>query len=65
LAAQVTKEHFQMGLIYPPINNILEVSVNIAIRVAEEIFESGMAGIQRPGNLEQFIRGKMYQPVYR
>lgn len=65
LASQVTKAHFQMGLIYPPIHSILEVSVNIAIRVAEEIFESGLAGIEKPENLEQFIRSKMYQPVYR
>ena len=65
LAAQVTKEHFQMGLIYPPINSILEVSVKIAIRVAEEIFESGLAGIKKPANLEQYIRSKMYQPMYR
>jgi len=65
LASQVTKEHFEKGLIYPPINTILEVSVNIAIRIADEIFDSGLAGIERPSNLEQFIRSKMYQPVYR
>ncbi len=65
LAAQVTKEHFEKGLIYPPINTILEVSVNIAIRIAHEIFESGLAGIDQPANMEQFIRSKMYQPIYR
>lgn len=65
LASQVTREHFEKGLIYPPINTILEVSVNISIRIADEIFESGLAGIDRPANLEQFIRSKMYQPVYK
>jgi malate dehydrogenase (oxaloacetate-decarboxylating)(NADP+) len=65
LASQVTKAHFEKGLIYPPIQDILEVSVNIAIRIAGEIFDSELAGIERPANLEQFIRDKMYQPVYR
>lgn len=65
LASQVTKEHFASGLVYPPINTILEVSVNIAVRIAEEIFEAGLAGIKKPANVEGYIRSKMYQPLYR
>lgn len=65
LASQVTVEHFKKGLIYPPINTILDVSVNIAIRIAIEIFDSGLASIDRPDNLEEFIRSKMYKPMYK
>ena len=34
------KEDFENGLIYPHVNNILQVSVNVAEKVAEQIFNS-------------------------
>ena len=65
VAEQVTEENFENGLIYPLINDILEVSYNVAIKVAEKIFESGLAGIEEPKDLRTFIKSKMYQPKYR
>jgi hypothetical protein len=41
------------------------VSVNVAVRIAEVIFESGRAGVRKPKNLHKFIEKQMYQPVYR
>src|SRR6187200_1818351 len=64
VAEQVTEENFEKGLIYPLINNILEVSYNVAIRVAEKIFESGLAGVKRPKDIRTFIKRKMYEPKY-
>jgi len=58
-------ENFEKGLIYPPIKNIREVSKNVAIKVAEEIFRSGLARVKKPKNLEKFIRSKMYEPLYK
>lgn len=43
----------------------LEVSYNVAIKVAEKIFESGLAGIKKPEDLRTFIKSKMYQPKYQ
>ena len=65
VAEQVTEENFEKGLIYPLINDILEVSYNVAIKVAEKIFESGLAGIKKPEDLRAFIKSKMYQPKYQ
>ena len=65
VAEQVTAENFERGLIYPLINDILEVSYNVAIKVAEKIFESGLAGIKKPEDLRTFIKSKMYQPKYQ
>jgi len=65
VAEQVTEENFEKGLIYPLINDILEVSYNVAIKVAEKIFESGLAGIRKPEGLRTFIKSKMYQPKYQ
>ena len=65
VAEQVTEENYAKGLIYPLINDILEVSYNVAIKVAEKIFESGLAGIKKPKDLGTFIKSKMYEPKYR
>jgi malate dehydrogenase (oxaloacetate-decarboxylating)(NADP+) len=64
LASQVTAEDFDIGLIYPPINKILEVSLEIAVQVAKKIFELGMASVNEPEDIASFIKNKMYQPVY-
>jgi len=65
VAEQITQEDFNNGLIYPPIKNIREVSVNVAVKVAEEIFKSGLARVKKPKNIGKFIRSKMYEPVYK
>ena len=65
VAEQVTQEDFEKGLIYPLVNDILKVSVNVAEKVAELIFNSGIAGVERPVDIRAFIRSKMYEPVYK
>jgi malate dehydrogenase (oxaloacetate-decarboxylating)(NADP+) len=65
VAEQITQEDFNNGLIYPPIKNIRDVSVNVSVKVAEEIFKSGLARVKKPKNIKKFIRSKMYEPVYR
>jgi malate dehydrogenase (oxaloacetate-decarboxylating)(NADP+) len=65
VAEQITQEDFNNGLIYPPIKNIREVSVNVAVKVAEEIFKSGLARVKKPKNIRKFIKSKMYEPVYK
>ena len=41
LAAQVTEENFDKGLIYPPFTNIREISAQIAAKVACKAYELG------------------------
>jgi len=65
VAEQPTEKDFADGLIYPAVRNIREVSVNVAVRIAKVIFESGQAGVRRPKNIRKFIEKQMYQPVYR
>jgi malate dehydrogenase (oxaloacetate-decarboxylating)(NADP+) len=65
VADQITKEDFENGLIYPPVKNIREVSTNVAIKVAEEIFRSGLARVKKPKNIRKFFKSKMYEPVYK
>jgi malate dehydrogenase (oxaloacetate-decarboxylating)(NADP+) len=64
LAGQVSTDMLKSGLIYPPISDILSVSVNIAVKIAEYIFDNKLAGINRPEDIEKFIKRKMYYPAY-
>jgi len=41
LAAQVTQENFDKGLIYPPFRNIRKISAEIAAKVAAKAYELG------------------------
>lgn len=65
VAEQISEEDFAKGLIYPPIKNIRKVSVNVAVKVAEEIFKSGLARVKKPRDIRKFIKSKMYEPVYK
>jgi malate dehydrogenase (oxaloacetate-decarboxylating)(NADP+) len=65
VAEQITQENFDNGLIYPPVNSIRAVSLNVAVKVAEEIFRSSLARIKRPKDLKKYIEKKMYEPVYK
>ena len=65
VAEQVTAKDFENGLIYPSVNDILKVSVNVAIKVAEVIFDNGLANIERPVDIKAFVKSKMYVPLYQ
>uniref|UniRef100_A0A2P2MKJ8 Malic enzyme n=2 Tax=Rhizophora mucronata TaxID=61149 RepID=A0A2P2MKJ8_RHIMU len=66
LAAQVTKENFDKGLIYPPFSNIRKISAHIAANVAAKVYELGLATrLPRPENLVKYAESCMYGPVYR
>ena len=41
LASQVTGEHYEKGLIYPPFSDIRKISANIAAKVAAKAYELG------------------------
>jgi malate dehydrogenase (oxaloacetate-decarboxylating)(NADP+) len=62
---QVTEANLEAGLIYPPLSEILAMSLHVARRVAETIFEAGLAGIDRPADLKSFIDRMAYRPEYR
>lgn len=64
LARQVSDADLQRGTIYPPLKNIREVSLQIAIAVANHAWDHGLAQAPQPDNLEQTIRDYMYDPKY-
>jgi malate dehydrogenase (oxaloacetate-decarboxylating)(NADP+) len=64
VAEQVTNENLATGLIYPPQSRIFEASLHVAGRIAEYIFEQGLARVPRPDSIASLIRARAYRPVY-
>jgi malate dehydrogenase (oxaloacetate-decarboxylating)(NADP+) len=65
VADQVSPELLQQGLLYPLQANILETEIKTAARVAKLVFDSKLAQIDRPTDMEAFIRGHVYKPEYK
>lgn len=64
VADQVPTEMLKQGLLFPLQSNILGAEIQTAARVAELIFESGLARVERPADVVEFIRKHVYKPEY-
>jgi malate dehydrogenase (oxaloacetate-decarboxylating)(NADP+) len=64
VAEQVTQKDLDTGLIYPPQSRIYAASLYAAGKVAERIFDRGLARVARPDDIDAFIRERAYKPVY-
>jgi malate dehydrogenase (oxaloacetate-decarboxylating)(NADP+) len=64
LASQVTNDDIENGALYPKMSELRNISFNIAMAVANEIFELGLSNIERPSDLAGHIRSMMYEPAY-
>ena len=65
VADQVTSDQLKLGMLFPPQSSILEVEVQTAARVAKLVFGAGLARVDRPVNMEAFIRSQLYEPKYQ
>ncbi|MBB3174919.1 malate dehydrogenase (oxaloacetate-decarboxylating)(NADP+) [Endobacter medicaginis] len=65
IAEQVDAASLEKGLIYPPQSDILEASTVAAIKVAEDIFDQGLARLPKPDDVARHIRDSAYRPAYR
>ena len=67
LANFVTEKELGEGKVFPHIENIREVSKNVAVAVAREAYRTGNATKLRKRDmfdLDSYITRKMYDPVY-
>lgn len=64
LAAEVTKDDLAEGRIYPALSRIREVSVKIAMAVANVVYGQGLTDAPRPLDLESHIRAQIFTPRY-
>ncbi|KAK2837154.1 hypothetical protein Q5P01_014366 [Channa striata] len=65
LAMQLTDKELEEGRLYPPLSNIREVSVQIAVKVMEYVYAKGMAfRYPEPLNKNGFIRATVWNTNY-
>jgi malate dehydrogenase (oxaloacetate-decarboxylating)(NADP+) len=64
LAAQVGDDSLAVGRLFPDLRCIRDISAHIAAAVCQIAFEQGIAGIDPPEDLEDFVRVRMYHPHY-
>ena len=65
VADQVPADLLKQGLLYPRQENILETEIVTAARVATLVFDSGLARVERPKDMDAFIRQHVYKPEYK
>tara|TARA_B100001057_G_scaffold85656_1_gene81487 strand:+ start:1807 stop:3480 length:1674 start_codon:yes stop_codon:yes gene_type:complete len=64
VAEQVSQKQLELGMLFPPQSNILEVEIKTAAKVAKLIFEKDLAGVSRQQDYEEFIRNHVFNAVY-
>jgi malate dehydrogenase (oxaloacetate-decarboxylating)(NADP+) len=52
------------GMLFPSQADILETEVTTATRVAEFMFDQGLAQVERPRGIRAWIEGQLYRPQY-
>ncbi|SER73973.1 malate dehydrogenase (oxaloacetate-decarboxylating)(NADP+) [Propionibacterium cyclohexanicum] len=64
VADQVSPLARERGLLFPEQTNILQTEVTTATRVADYIFETGQATVERPDDVRAWIESMLYTPEY-
>ncbi len=64
-ADQVSHDDRDRGMLFPKQDRILEVEITTATRVAEFMFDEGLATVERPADVLSWIEGLTYKPEYK
>ena len=64
LADQVSEEDLASATLFPPLRTIRDVSLQIAVDVAEKAYEQDIAQLDKPNDLKAYISNLMYDPSY-
>ncbi len=64
VAEMVTEENLDKGHLFPELEQIRDVSLEIGIAISRLAFDQDLAGIDEPGDLREHIAESMYKPTY-
>lgn len=64
VADQVSPEQLKLGMLFPPQSDIVKVEAEAGARVAEFIFDKGLATVERPADIRSWLEGQLYHPIY-
>ena len=63
-ADQVGPELRARGMLFPSQSQVLEMEVSTATRIAQFMFEKGLATVKQPADIRKWIEGQLYSPHY-
>jgi malate dehydrogenase (oxaloacetate-decarboxylating)(NADP+) len=63
-ADEVTDQEREQGLMFPVQSNILEAEVRTAQRIVALIFQRNLARVNRPNDINSWLRAMLYKPEY-
>src|SRR5712675_256543 len=63
-ADQIGPDLQAKGMLFPGQDNILETEITTATRVAEFMFDEGLAQVERPRDIRAWIEHHLYKPQY-
>jgi len=63
-ADQIGPDLRAKGMLFPGQENILETEITTATRVAEFMFDEGLAQVKRPRDIRAWIEDQLYKPQY-
>jgi len=64
VAGMVSDTNLDQGSLFPDLEQIREVSLEIGIAISRLAFEQGLAGIDEPDDLRDYISTRMYKADY-
>ena len=64
-ADQVSSDDRDRGMLFPKQSHILETEITTATRVAEHVFDQGLATVERPKDVRAWIEAMTYKPEYK
>lgn len=64
LTRQIHMSDLEAGTLYPKMTSLRTISYEIAVAVANHLFQEGMARIEKPKNLRAHIKSMIYDPTY-
>jgi len=62
LAGLVRQRDLDQGSLYPPLKDIRELSLAIAVQLARKAYDMNLAQKRRPPNIRRYIEALMYRP---
>lgn len=66
MSEQVSESDLAAGRIYPPMKQIQNVSVKIAVEISKYYYETDLASLYpAPYDLESYIRDQLYDTTYQ
>jgi len=64
VAGMVSESDLDQGSLFPDLEQIREVSLEIGVAISRLAFEQGLAGIDEPDDLRDYISTRMYKADY-